>query len=378
MLTFEFRIRRATIPMTEPQVSPESLAKPGSPRWLLFGLFLAAVAIGLVMAASDARVLFQVVGNVRASMLLLPLFCTAGSYAAMAVSYQRIAVAAGVEVGFLEMLKITVASTSANYVFSTAGLSGLALRSYFFSQRHGLNSGNAVSISLAQTFLTNFVLLAFLFWGLLSLLFEGHLHGSSEAIVALLFVLSVLLCSLAVAIVASRPMRQRVLAFLMRIPSLLSRVLHTRGEAIRGWLELFEVELNEGIDFLITRHRRMAEPFLFIVLDWFLMLATLYSAFYCVAEAVPMHVVVIGFSTGVFLSVINLVPAGLGIMEGSMAAVFAAFGVRLESAIVAAVIFRASYYLLPLGVTLLFFRPMMAAGRGGFSPASLPVGPCSR
>lgn len=364
--------------MTELRVPPEPLAKPGSRRWLVFGLFLATVAICLVIGASDVRVLFQVAEQVRPSMLLLPLFCTAGSYVAMAVSYQRIAAAAGLEVRFFEMLKITLASSSANYVFSTAGLSGLAVRSYFFSQRHGLSSGNAVSISLAQTFLTNFVLLAFLFWGLLSLLFEGQLHGSSEAIVGLLFVLSVLLCSAAVAIVASRPMRQRLLAFLMRIPSMLSRALHTRGEVMRGWLQLFEVELNEGVDFFIARRTRMVEPLLFIVLDWFLMLATLYSAFYCVEEPVPMHVVIIGFSTGVFLSVINLVPAGLGIMEGSMAAVFTAFGVRLESAVVAAVIFRTSYYLLPLAVTLLCFRPMIVAGRAGISPASLPVEPYSR
>jgi glycosyltransferase 2 family protein len=341
----------------------------------MFGLFLAIVAIGLIVTASDGRVLVQIAGRIRAPMLLVPFFCTAGSYAAMAVSYRRIAAAAGLELSFPEMLKITLASTSANYVFSTAGLSGLALRSYFFSQRHGLSSGNAVSISLAQTFLTNFVLLAFLFWGLLNLLLDGQLHASSAAIVGLLFVLSALLCSAAVAIVASRSMRLRLFAFLMRIPSLLSRALHTRGEAIRGRLELFEAELNEGVDFLIARGTRMGGPLLYIGLDWFLMLATLYSAFYCIEEPVPMHVVVIGFSTGVFLSVINLVPGGLGIMEGSMAAVFAAFGVPLESAVVAAVIFRVSYYVLPLALTVLFLRPMIVAGRAGVRPASIPVEP---
>ena len=107
----------------------------------------------------------------------------------------------------------------------------------------------------------------------------------------------------------------------------------------------------------------MIPPLLFIALDWFLMLATLYAAFYCVAEPVPMHIVVIGFSTGVFLSIINLVPGGLGIMEGSMAAVFASFGVPLESAIIATIIFRVSYYVLPLTLTMLFFRQMIVVGR---------------
>jgi hypothetical protein len=264
---------------------------------------------------------------------------------------------------FLEMVKITLASTAANYVFSTGGLSGLALRSYLFSQRHGLSSGNAVSISLAQTFLTNFVLLAFLFWGLLNLLLEGQLHGSSQAIVALLFVVSVLISTAAVAIVASRSARKRLLALLMRLPTLFSRVLRDHGEGLRARVALFEAEIHEGVDFLIGRGTQMPAPLVYIALDWFLMLATLYTAFYCVAEPVPMHVVVIGFSTGVFLSIINLVPGGLGIMEGSMAAVFASFGVPLESAIVATVIFRVSYYVLPLTLTMIFFRQMIFAGR---------------
>ena len=363
--------------MSEPRVSPESLIHPSSRRWLLFGVMLAVVAIAMIVIAVDGRALLNVAGRVRPSMLLLPVLCTAGSYAAMAVSYQRIAAAAGLPLPFAEMLKITLASTALNYVFSTGGLSGLALRSYFFSQKYGLASGTAVSISLAQTFLTNFVLLAFLFWGLLNLLFDGQLRGSSEAIVAFLFLLSLLLCSGAVAIVTSRTARLRLFAFLMRVPEVLSRAFHTRGEAIRTRLAFFEEELHEGVDFLIARSTQMIAPLLYIVADWSLMLATLYSAFYCVEHPVPMHLVVIGFSTGVFLSIINLVPGGLGIMEGSMAAVFAAFGVPLETAVVATIIFRASYYLLPLAISLLFLRPMLVAGHSRLPhPAAEPQARC--
>ena len=90
-----------------------------------------------------------------------------------------------------------------------------------------------------------------------------------------------------------------------------------------------------------------------------------------------MHLVVIGFSTGVFLSIINLVPGGLGIMEGSMAAVFAAFGVPLETAVVATIIFRASYYLLPLAISLLFLRPMLVAGHSRLPhPTAEPQARC--
>ena len=349
--------------MTDSQLAPEDLSAPSSRRWLALGVLLAALAIGLIVAASDASEMVQAIASVRPAMLLIPLICTAASYSAMAASYQRIAATAGLDLGFGKMLKITLASTAANYVFSTGGLSGLALRSYFFSRQHGLSSGTAVSISLAQTFLTNFVLLAFLFWGLLNLLVDGQLHGSSEVIVALLFVVSVVISCAAVAVVSSRPMRLRLFALLMRIPNLLSRFTKGRGTVIRARLEFFELELNEGVDFLISCGTKLIPPLAYIGLDWFLMLGTLYAAFYCVDRPVPMHIVVIGFSTGVFLSLINLVPGGLGIMEGSMAAVFAAFGVPLEMAVVATVIFRVSYYVLPLVITLAFFRQVLFANR---------------
>ncbi len=350
--------------MTEPRLAPEDLSAPGSRRWLALGITLAVVAVGLLVLASDAGAMIRAITSVRPVTLLVPLLCTAGSYSAMAVSYQRIAATAGLRLGFPEMLKITLASTAANYVFSTGGLSGLALRSYFFSRQHGLRSGSAVSISLAQTFLTNFVLLAFLFWGLLNLLLDGQLHGPSELIVALLFVLSVVVSCAAVAVVSSRAVRIRLFGLLTRLPELLSRFNPGGQAALRARLEIFEAELNEGVDFLIGRGTRMIAPLAYIALDWFLMLLTLYAAFYCVDRPIPMHVVVIGFSTGVFLALINLVPGGLGIMEGSMAAVFAAFGVPLEPAVVATVIFRMSYYVLPLLVTLAFFRSLLFAARG--------------
>jgi uncharacterized protein (TIRG00374 family) len=358
--------------MTEPPVSPQLLADSGSRRWLVFGLVVALVAISLIVIASDGRALAAAAGRVRPAMLLFPVACTVGSYAAMALSYQRIASMAGLELPFPEIAKITLASTSANYVFSTGGLSGLALRSYYFSQQHGLSSGNAVSISLAQTFLTNFVLLAFLFWGLLNLLFDGRLRGGSQAIVGVLFLVSLSLCAGAVALVTSRAVRQKLFASLMRIPEWMSRVFHARGDAIRARLEFFEAELHDGVDFLIARGVKMAPPLVYIGIDWFLMLATLYAAFACVEYPVPMHLVVIGFSTGVFLSVINLVPGGLGIMEGSMAAVFSSFGVPLETAVVATVIFRASYYVLPLVLTLLFLRSTLTAARTSLDRSPSP------
>ncbi|MGH7821522.1 MAG: lysylphosphatidylglycerol synthase transmembrane domain-containing protein, partial [Candidatus Binatia bacterium] len=174
---------------------------------------------------------------------------------------------------------------------------------------------------------------------------------------------ALVLSALIVAVVSSRRARRKIFAGLLGAAGVLSRPFVRRRAALTARLAVFEEELHEGVDFLISRGRAMVAPFVYIFLDWLLMLATLYAAFYCVGHAVPLHVVVIGFSAGVFLSVVNLVPGGLGLMEGSMAAIFSSLGTPLETAVVAAVIFRVVYYLLPLTVTLLFFPEMVKTVR---------------
>lgn len=338
-----------------------------SPRWVAGGVLVGIAAIVVLFLVADGPGLYRVIDGVDPWSLFWPFAATTLSYAAMAASYHRIAAAAGLEISYAEMVRITLVSTAANYLLSTGGLSGLAVRSYYFAQHHGLPSGNAVSISLAQTFITNLVLFAFLFWGLLNLLYSGEVHGHSLAVVLAFFALSATLCLAAVAVVASRRARLWLFAALMRIPNVLSRVLGGRAEGLRARLALFEAELHEGVDFLIARGRTMIVPVVYIGLDWFLMLTTLWAAFRCIHEPVPMDVVVIGFSTGVFLSLVNLVPGGLGIMEGSMSAVFASLGVPLESAVVATMIFRLSYYVIPLLVTLVLFRRMMSVSDPAFT-----------
>jgi hypothetical protein len=118
----------------------------------------------------------------------------------------------------------------------------------------------------------------------------------------------------------------------MRLPEWISRAFHARGDGIRSRLELFEAELHEGVDFLIARRDEDGgAPHLYRDR----LVPHVGDALCCLRlrrAPVPMHLWSSAFSTGVFLSVINLVPGGIGIMEGSMAAVFSSFGVPLETA----------------------------------------------
>jgi uncharacterized membrane protein YbhN (UPF0104 family) len=69
--------------------------------------------------------------------------------------------------------------------------------------------------------------------------------------------------------------------------------------------------------------------------------------------------IVAGFAIGMFFSIASLVPGGLGIMDGSMAAVFVTLGVQFEQAVVAILIFRAAYFGLPIVASLMLAPRML-------------------
>src|SRR5574337_1076791 len=117
----------------------ESASEPAPPRMptqsrvhLAWALVLGVGILVLLFVFSDTRKLWQAASAVDPLLLTVPFLCAVARYIAMARSYQGIAAAAGSEVPFWEMLKITFVANTVNYIVSTGGLSGFAVRLYFF------------------------------------------------------------------------------------------------------------------------------------------------------------------------------------------------------------------------------------------------------
>jgi phosphatidylglycerol lysyltransferase len=108
-----------------------------------------------------------------------------------------------------------------------------------------------------------------------------------------------------------------------------------------------------------VRKRRMVAPTLWILFDWVLTVGVLWAAFWAVDTPLPLSVVIMGFGVGLFFSLVSFIPAGLGVMEGSMTAVFVSLKVPLESSVLAVLIFRLTYQVIPLLVSLFMFHGLV-------------------
>jgi uncharacterized protein (TIRG00374 family) len=326
-------------------------------------LFAATLTLGvgllvLLFVLSDWRKLLHTAAHIRPGVLALPFALTLVSYAAMARSYQGIADVAECRLGFRAWLRITFVSNTANYLVTSAGLSGFALRMYLLA-RQGVPSNRAVLISLVQTFFTNFTLLLFLLGGLATVVAGGSLRGPELAAAESVVVAFAVILAFAAVLAVHRRLRRRVLFFLADAGHRLLRRIVPRWTPGRVRFWRFQHSLNAGLEFLFARKRRMATPAAWILIDWVLTMAILWAAFRAVNHPIAPGIVVIGFAVGICLSLVSIVPGGLGIMEGSMVAVFHSLGVDYDAALVAVLIFRLAYYALPLLVSLFFFHGVM-------------------
>jgi uncharacterized protein (TIRG00374 family) len=330
-------------------------------RWVRWAFVFGLVAFGAIFLFADARELWKVLIRSNPWLLILPVLCMAASYVTMARSYQGIASAAGCEVSLANMLKITFVANSMNYLVATGGLSGFAVRMYFFT-RLGMASQTAVIVSLAQTFLTNFALLVFVLVGF-AYVFSSHtLQGSALVATTILLVLAIIAAAFGALLLLHPRLRRRTLFCLAQSTYwLLHRLMPSRAPK-RTHIWRYQFNLNRGITFLLSRKRAMLEPLAYIVADWFLTILILYTSFLTVRYAVEFAQVIVGFAVGIVLSFASLIPGGLGVMEGSMAAVFASMGVPFETAVVAVLMFRVAYYLLPLLISLFFLHGMYVQG----------------
>lgn len=330
-------------------------------RWVRVALLLGVVAFASIFFFADTDELWSVLTHANPWLLALPLLCMAASYVTMARSYQLISIAAGCPVPLVEMLKITFVANSMNYLVSTGGLSGFAVRMYFFT-RLGIPSQTAVIISLAQTFLTNCMLLLFLLVGFAYVFTSHDLTGSALVVTLVLLVIFVIAAVLAALLLLHARLRRRTL---FRVSQAAHWVLHRvtpHRAPPRTHIWRYQFNLNRGIGFLLARRQAMVGPIVYIALDWLFTILILYTAFIAVQYAVAFSQVIVGFAVGIVLSFASLIPGGLGVMEGSMAAVFASMQVPFETAVVAVLIFRIVYYLLPLLISLFFLHDLFVQG----------------
>jgi uncharacterized protein (TIRG00374 family) len=346
------------------EIPPKAAEQPGSLRrrlrrgMLFTGVALVAVYAYMLTTAAAGGNLSQALAELEPHRLILPLVATFLSYVTMSFSYEGIARAAGAVVPSVDMLRITFVANTANYVLPTGGLSGFALRMLMLNKK-GVTSGRAVLISFTQTLLTNLMLMVFIVYGLVYLMVSRRMEALSIVLVlAVVVVLSLFLGGCLLMVYRER-LRARVFA---RLVSLNDRTLRRLGryEQLGERSHRFFSHIDEGLRFFAAKPRAMIAPLLWIFLDWVFTIGVLYASFYSIGSRVSYGQVVVAFSVGIVFAVISFVPGGVGVLEVALREMFQSGGVPEHETVLAILIFRVSFYVIPMLLALVIARSAFA------------------
>lgn len=336
----------------------------GATRRVVTAAILCAIAgFGVLFFYSDGVKLAEAAASISWLRFSLPIIATLVSYVLMALSYDGIAAAAGNPLGLIPMMRITYVSNTVNYLVATGGISGFAVRMYFF-RRGGIPMGRAVTISFVQGLLTNLALLVFLVMGFYFLVRHQALGPAALAAAGGLLGIFILIMGLCVVLLVNPKARRSVLLWTGDTADRLTdRFLpaHRSPHRFHIWRVLHNVD--DGFRFMVANWKSMLVPTVWILLDWVATLAVLWGCFWCVDLYVAPALITVGFSVAILTSMVSLAPGGLGIMESLTTALFATLGTPLAPTVIALILFRISYYALPFVISLVFFRGMLRDAR---------------
>ncbi len=322
-------------------------------------LFLAF--LGGLLYLADVKQLGAVVGNLDHGYLALALATTAVSYLFNYLAFRGLVRACECPIRGKSLFRIAFASATVSYLVSAGGLSAMTVRLYLLG-REGIRTHTTLLISLVSTMLNNVVLLLFVVVGFGRLLLLGSLNLLQEVLSALIVALSSALVIAAFLGLYNRRALDLILDWGVRLVRRLARALPSLPllrRATEEKLHLFRLEFRDAVALITSRRRKIAVPFLYLLLDWLASAAVLYFCFLATGYRIGPGSLAAGFALGVFMFLISVVPGGLGIMEASMAALYVSLGVPLEEAIVALVAYRVFYYFIPFGLSLLLCGPLL-------------------
>lgn len=349
---------------------------PGPRIYTIAGvtLLLFVGVLGLLLSLSDLKQLGAVISNLHPPYLALAILTTVLSYFFNYLAFRGLARAVGCPVSGGNLFRIAFASATLSYLFSAGGVSGMTMR-LLLLRRQGIRTHTTLIISLVSTMLNNVVLLLFVVMGFGRLLLNGSLNWIQQVLSGVIVGLSGLVVASAFIGLYNRRVLDLVLKVGIRLVEWLVRLFPASRwlrHATSEKLQIFRRDFHEATALITSHRRKIAVPFLYLVIDWAAAAWVLYFCFLATGYPIGIGTLAAGFAVGVFILLISMLPAGLGIMEASMAGLYVSLGVPLEVALISLLAYRVLYYFLPFGAGLVICGPLLREARA--EAAAGPVG----
>jgi uncharacterized protein (TIRG00374 family) len=322
---------------------------------VVLGIMVLALATAFL---SDFSKLKDVLQHVQASQMIFALVATGIAYLSFTLSFNALFEMTPYRVPFPKFFSIMFISATINFIISSGGMSSIAIRA-FLLKHEKVPYSVTIPLSFAQNMIFNLVLACVCFGGLIYLHEHPEFMGGANETVILFFMGGlILVVTLMILIFFNRSFRRWFLRTLIKTGDWINHKILRKKSGKRHMVETRN-KLEETVAFLHKSWFRLIIVLFWVSMDWFFTALTLFFCFHAVGVDLPIGLLMVGFTVMFLSSNINPVPAGLGVSEALLAFVFNKLGVGFEKTLVAALLFRFVFFLLPLAVSTALYLDTM-------------------
>ncbi len=325
--------------------------------------FWFAAIIGLTiflytLKQADLKRLLANIQEINAFWGIAALVSSMLSYTFIAAVLHRLLRGMGHRLPFTASLRISLLSCTLNYLMAIGGLSGMAAKVYLLA-REKVPPSNTLSISMVHGFLTNTVAVMFIYLGFFFLYSQYKMSSREVEVGVFILLVAFVLTWTTIQIIIHENFRKKLWELSMRLAMTLSRKLHNPRWLHPERADTFFRNFNDSMNLLVSNARILLKPAAYAVMDWILMFLCLKCSFLAANYPVDHRSLLVGFSIGIFASLFSVTPVSIGVMEGSMAGSFYLMGLDYETSLLATLIYRFSYYFLPILISIGFFKHLI-------------------
>ncbi|MEK7389114.1 MAG: lysylphosphatidylglycerol synthase domain-containing protein, partial [Elusimicrobiota bacterium] len=238
------------------------------------------------------------------------LLCALASHAMGGLALAAILGLLGHALGAPTVLAIALVSTTANYIISTGGVTGFALKAHLLHKRQ-VPIATTIVASAVTSAIMYAVLTAVLAQGLATLAFrmQGSRVGLVEGILGLVILLGAAGGLLALFLNGS--LRMKAARKLFHWTNIAAFQM-SRGEIPPENFMAFERQLSQGLLRIRNGKGRLTLALLYTCLDWGFALISLWLCFKAVGDPLPLGALSAVFAVGQGATLIPALPGGLG------------------------------------------------------------------
>jgi len=328
------------------------MSQPSRKTLMVVSLIVIGVMVLGLSAAlfSDLPTLGKTFHEIKVQPLLFALICTSIAYLSFTLSFNGLFVKTPYRIPFNKFFSIMFISYTINFIVSSGGWAGIALRA-FLLKHHKVPYSVTIPLSFAQNMVFNLVLVCVSFGGMIYLREHPEVLGGGKEVLVFLFMMSlILVVALMLLVFFHSRFRRWFLRRLIGLGNWVNHWILRRRSDLQGLVKLRN-SLETTIRILNKDWGQLLVVFFWVSMDWTFTALTLYFCFHAVGVHLPLGLLMLGFTVMFLTSNINPVPAGLGISEVALAGVFKLLGVKFELTLIAALLFRFIFFLIPLAVS---------------------------